>query len=137
MPRWLLYSFATILLWGAWGAESKLIVDRTSPYTGQVLFTFGLIPPVLLVLCSRRRFAGTNRRRGLFWAVLTGLLGGLGNLAFYMALTDGKASVVVPLTSLFPLVTVLLAVTALKERLNAGQYCGLALALAAIYLLST
>jgi transporter family protein len=58
-------------------------------------------------------------------------------VAFYTALESGKASVIAPLTSLFPLVTVLLAVVILKERLNYGQYAGLALALAAIYLLST
>ena len=113
VPRWLLYSLLTIAFWGAWGVESKLVVDRTSPYTNQVLFTFGLGAPVALVLVSRRRFAGRARRRGLTCAVVTGLLGGLGNVAFYMALSAGRASVVVPLTSLFPLVTVLLAMVVL------------------------
>ena len=136
MPAWLTYSLLAILFWGAWGLESKLLVDKTSPYTGQVLFTLGLFLPAALVLCSRRRFAGSNRRRGLFFAVLTGLLGGLGNIAFYMALVPGKASVVVPITSLSPLVTVLLAVVAMKEKVNRRQWAGVALALTAIYLLS-
>lgn len=136
MASWLVYSLLTILLWGAWGVESKLIVDRTSPWTSQVLFTFGLIPPVALVLMSRRRFAGRDRKRGVSYAVLTGMLGGSGNITFYLALVDGKTSVVVPLTSLAPLVTVLLAATVLKERISARQWVGLALALVAIYLLS-
>jgi uncharacterized membrane protein len=136
MPAWLFYTFVTVLLWGVWGFESKLLVDRASPYTVQVLYTFGLIVPVAVVLFSPKRFAGQHRGRGFFYAVLTGLLGGVGNIAFFVALVKGKASVVVPLTSLSPLVTVLVGVVFLKEKMRWFQYVGLVLALAAIYLLS-
>ena len=87
-----------------------------------------------------KRSAGDKRegrRKGLFWAFLTGILGGLGNLAFFQALVKGgKASVVAPVTALFPMVTVLLALIFLKERLGRVQWVGLALAFVAIYLLS-
>ncbi len=136
MPAWLWFSILTVLLWGAWGIESKAIVDRTNPFTGQYLFTFGLILPVLATLGSRRRFEGKHKVRGFAYAVLTGLLGGLGNIAFFMALINGRTAIVAPLTSLFPLVTVLLAVLVLKERLTARQGAGIAVAVAAICLLS-
>jgi transporter family protein len=136
MPAWLVYTLLTALLWGVWGYEAKLLVDRASPYAGQILFTFGLVVPLAVVLWSRRRFSGERRGRGFFYAFLTGLLGGGGNVAFYMALGGGSASTVVPLTSLSPLVTVLVGVVFLKERLGGRQYAGLVLALAAIYLLS-
>src|ERR1041385_3625969 len=45
-----------------------------------------------------------------------------------------KTSTVVPLTALYPLVTILLAVPLLKEKLNRIQLIGVVLALAAIYL---
>jgi transporter family protein len=135
-PGWLGYSILTVLLWGAWGIESKMIVDRTNPFTGQVLFTYGLIVPAIIALASKRRFEGQNVRRGLIYAFLTGLLGGLGNIAFYMALIKGRTSVVAPLTSLFPLVTVLLAFFTLKERVSPKQVIGLVLAIVAICLLS-
>ncbi len=136
MPAWLVYTLLTAVLWGVWGFESKLLVNRTSPYTGQVLFTLGLLLPAGAVLFSPRRFAGKQRGRGLFFAVVTGLLGGIGNIAFFMALAKGNASVIVPLTSLSPLVTVLVGVLVLKEKVRRFQYAGLGLALAAIYLLS-
>jgi transporter family protein len=47
-----------------------------------------------------------------------------------------KASVVGPLTSLFPLLTVILAMIFLKERMNRIQVAGVVLALAAIAILS-
>lgn len=136
MPAWLFYTLLTALLWGVWGFEAKLLMDRASPYAGQVLFTFGMVVPLAVVLVSKRRFSGERRGRGMFYAFLTGLLGGGGNVAFYMALNGGSASTVVPLTSLSPLVTVLVGVVFLKERMKARQYGGLALALVAIYLLS-
>ncbi len=136
MPAWLFYTLLTLLVWGVWGFEAKLLVDRASPYAAQVLFTFGLVIPLAVVMLSKRRFAGGRRWPGLGYAFLTGLLGGGGNVAFYVALQGGSASTVVPLTSLSPLVTVLVGVVFLKERMNRRQYAGLALALAAIYLLS-
>jgi transporter family protein len=136
MPAWLWYTILTVLLWGVWGFESKLLVDRTSPYTGQILFTMGLILPAFFVLLSKKRFAGKDKKRGVFFAVLTGLLGGGGNVGFFMALNRGSASTVVPLTSLSPLVTVLVGVVLMKEHMNRYQYSGLALAVVAIYLLS-
>ena len=136
MPAWLAYTLLTVVLWGVWGFESKILVNRTSPYTGQVLFTAGLVVPVVFVLMSPRRFAGSRRKLGFTFAFLTGLLGGLGNVVFFAALEKGRASAVVPLTSLSPLVTVLVGVLVLKEKMRRSQYIGLALALVAIYLLS-
>jgi len=137
MPAWLFYTIITAVFWGLWGFESKLLLNRASPYTSQVLFTAGLIGPALLVLLSPKRFSGRHPRRGFFFAALTGLLAGAGNIAFFGALANGRASVVVPLTSLSPLVTVLAGVLLLKEKMRRSQYAGAALALAAIYLLST
>ena len=138
MPRWLAFSLLTILVWGAWGAVSKVASDGVDANTNQIFFTFGLLPLILLVWRSpRNKPAGEGRRIGIRWAFLTGILGGTGNIAFFRALVmGGKASIVSPVTALFPLVTVILAVTFLHERIGTAQKVGLALALAAIYLLS-
>ncbi len=136
MPAWLAYTLVTVVLWGVWGFQSKIVVNRMSPWMGQVLLTVGLVVPVAIVLASPRRFAGSRRGRGFGYAFLTGLLGGAGNILFFAALTKGEASVIVPLTSLSPLVTVLVGVLVLKEKPRRSQAVGLVLALIAIYLLS-
>jgi bacterial/archaeal transporter family protein len=137
MPTWLAYSLLTILLWGSWGAVSKVASAGVDADTNQIFFTLGLLPLILIVMRSRHIHGGRNRKRGIAWAFLTGILGGAGNIAFFHALViGGKASIVVPATSLFPLVTVVLAVTFLHERISNAQKIGLALALGAIYLLS-
>lgn len=138
LPRWLAFSLLTILLWGAWGAVSKVASDGVDANTNQIFFTFGLLPLILMVWRSPRNTCGGEKRRtGLAWAFLTGILGGTGNIAFFRALAmGGKVSIVAPVTALFPLVTVILAVTLLHERVGTAQKVGLVLALTAIYLLS-
>lgn len=137
LPAWLVYSILTLLLWGVWGAISKAVSDDIDAYTNQVFFGIGMIPLLLLVVFSPRLKGGVQRRRGIFFATITGILGGTGNIAFFRSLmSGGKASVVVPATSLSPLVTVLMGYFILKERLTGVQKAGFILALVAIYLLS-
>ena len=137
MPRWLFYSLLTILFWGVWGTVSKVASDGVDAYTNQIFFTVGLLPLMLLVLRSTRRDRAPAGRAGNGWAFFTGILGGTGNIAYFLALgAGGNASIVTPATALFPLVTVVLAVVFLRERLGTAQKLGLVIALAAIYLLS-
>jgi uncharacterized membrane protein len=134
--QWMLLSLLTVLLWGGWGFESKIVVDRISPWFNQVLFSIGLLPPLLWILCSEklRRSPGPPTTA---YGVITGALSGFGNIAFYAALSKGgKVSMVVPMVGLAPLVTVILAFFILKESLNRTQQIGLVLALGSIYLLS-
>jgi bacterial/archaeal transporter family protein len=140
-PTWLLWSLATIVLWGVWGLVSKIASNGVDVYVNQLLYTVGLAPLMIFVAWTvwkhSPRESPEARRKGVFWAFLTGILGGLGNLAFFQALVKGgEASIVAPATALFPMVTVLLAVLFLKERLGRTQWGGLALAFVAIYLLS-
>jgi bacterial/archaeal transporter family protein len=138
MPAWLAFSLLTVLVWGAWGAVSKVASAGVDANTNQIFFMLGILPLILAVLRSPRIAVGGQQRRvGIFWAFLTGILGGIGNIAFFHALViGGKALIVVPVTGLSPLVTVIVAVILLKERLGTSQKIGVAAALVAIYLLS-
>ena len=137
IPAWLIYSILTLLLWGIWGAISKVISSHINAYTNQVLFALGMLPLLPLVCFSPRLKVCTQRERGILYAFITGILGGTGNIVFFESLmVGGKASVVVPLTSLSPIVTVLLGYVVLRERLTNVQKAGFVLAVVAIYLLS-
>jgi bacterial/archaeal transporter family protein len=137
IPAWLFYSLLTIVFWGVWGVASKVASAGVDANTNQIFFTVGILPLILLTLRSPRLAAGTQRKLGITWAFITGILGGTGNIAFFHALViGGKVSIVVPVTALFPVVTVILAITVLHERLGKLQILGFVLALVAIYLLS-
>ena len=135
MPKWLGYALLCIFWWGVFGLLAKLGSDKTSPAQMQILFTAGMLPLVVIAFVSGGNRVDTDRL-GVIYAVLIGVLAGLGGLAFFAAMAHGKASIVGPVTSLFPLLTVILAVTILKERMNRIQVAGIVLALIAIAILS-
>jgi transporter family protein len=141
LPVWLFWSLATVVLWGTWGLVSKIASDGVDAYVNQLLFTAGILPLLVFVGWTVRKSGAADNREGrgagVFWAFLTGILGGAGNMAYFQAMVKGgKASVVTPVTALFPMVTVLLALIFLKERLGRVQWVGLGLAFVAIYLLN-
>jgi transporter family protein len=135
IPRWLRYAVLCIFWWGVFGFLAKLGSDRTSPEQMQILFTIGMLPLVAAAVWSARMRVETDRL-GVFYAVLIGVLAGMGGVAYFAAMENGKASLVGPVTSLFPLLTVVLAVTFLKERMNRIQVLGILLGLIAIAILS-
>ena len=139
LPPWLAYCLLTIVFWGLWGVQSKLILEEISPLSNQVLFTPGLLLMVGLLWLRLRKSRSTvtgSLKLGIFFAFLTGVCGGVGNIAFFEALTNGRqASIVVPLTALYPMVTVLLAMIFLGEKMNRYQWVGLGLAIGAIIIL--
>jgi len=133
MPSWLFHALLTVLLFGGWGFVSRKLGDALTAEQALVISSLGLLP-VLAWLGSRGSSVSTRRGRGIVIAVAAGLLTGFGNLCLYQLLRSGeKAATLVPLTALYPLVTVLLAVVLLRERLNLWQGAGIVLATAAIY----
>ena len=133
MPRWLLYSVLTVLFWGVWGFLPRKLGSMSAEQS-QVISALGLLPIMLALGLRRGLLTGTRVKRGCLVAFAAGLVGSVGNVAFYRLMNAGQsASTVVPFTSLYPLVTVVLAVVLLKENLNAVQAGGIALALVAIY----
>ena len=138
---WLFYCLLAIVMWGAWGIVAKAAETEVKPVPMQVISTAGvLVVWVLLLSPNVRKIApGGERRRHLLlggaFAFGTGLCGGIGNLAMLKSFSEGaEASAVLPLTGMFPLVTVLLAILILRERLNVIQGVGMVVALVAIYL---
>lgn len=135
MPAWLLWTLTALLSWGVWAVLSKAMGSALTAEQSQALSTLGLLP-ILPVLASQCR--GSLRhasRRGLALAFAGGIITCLGNVAFYAALARGeKVATIASITSVSPLVTVLLALFLLKERLNRVQLGGLALSGVAIWL---
>jgi uncharacterized membrane protein len=133
MPKWLRYALLSIFWWGVFGFLSKIGSAKASPSQMQILFTVGMLP---LVAAALLRGKIDRDRLGAAYGMLIGVLAGLGGIAYFAAMQAGTASLVGPVTSLFPLLTVLLAVGILKERMNWIQFAGVVLGLISIAVLS-
>ena len=122
------YSLLAIVLWGVVGLLQKLGTNRISATSLLIWLTVGFI--VLLPLFMHNASLRGVGARGILVGILGGILNGLGSWFIFASLEKGaKASVAVPLTALYPLVTVLLATLFLAETLTGLQWIGVLLAL--------
>jgi transporter family protein len=122
-----------MLLWGGWGVVSKPLASALSPWQAQTLSTLGLLPVMAGLAFSRNLKHGPHPQRGFWQGLTAGVIGSAGNVACFQALAaGGKAAAVIPLTSLYPLVTILLALVFLGERLNLAQTSGILASLLAL-----
>lgn len=134
-PVWLWYALLGIFLWGLWGFLSKVGSGTASPMQMQILFTLGMLPVAIGMLVQMGGRLDRDRA-GIAYGLLSGIATGVGTLGYFAALHDQDASVVTPLTGIFPVLTVILAFLVLRERLNKVQMGGMLLALASIVILS-
>jgi len=102
-----------------------------------------LVTCVLLLLAVRLRgreaSTGSNGRRSgtmLSWALGVALLDTGGNLLFVAATLRGRLDVAAVLASLYPAGTILLAAWRLHERPTRRQFAGMAVALAAVLMIT-
>ncbi len=97
----------------------------------------GALAVTLLAAAGHTRACLAPRPRLLLAAGAVGLADVVGDLALVVAVGIGPLAVVGPLGSLDPVVTVLIAVAALGERLRAVQAVGVAVVLAGVILVAT
>jgi transporter family protein len=132
---WFYLSLITFILWGLWGFLAKL----SSKYIGpQAVYIWGSVGASVVTLISLL-FLGFRfefRQGGVIYALLGGLAGGGGVIFFYYALREGKASLVVTMTALYPLFTIILSYLILKEEISLRQTIGMVLALIAMVLMA-
>lgn len=132
---WFIYAIAAGLLWGLWGVVAKLISEEVNPFTNHFLFTLGMLftLPFILKKCTKATF----KLKGLLWGCIAACFAIAGNIAVFYAFTyGGQASIVIPVTNLYPLVTIIIALVAFKEKLNFINIIGVCLSVPAILLLS-
>jgi transporter family protein len=133
---WLWFAAIALVFWGITGITQKLATNKISSELSFIWFAYAMIAisATLAVFVSIH----WHVRPLIFWAAVAGgTLNGLGALTSFTALeSGGKASVVISLISLYPLVTVAIAVSVLHEQITASQAVGVGTAIIAAILLS-
>jgi len=133
----MIFIFLTTLFWGAAAIFDKLALGKTSPFTGMMVRQFILTGVLLAVGIGSWRLGslGTLDRRTIFFFGLSGICGGvLGLWTYYHALRLGGASLVVPITATYPLITVLLSWLILQEGLTVHRVVGTVLIVLGVWL---
>lgn len=129
---WLLYAFATMILWGVWGAFAGLSAERGFPDTlVYCVWSVTMILPALYVL-ARAGWRLDRDPLAVVYGMIVGLLGAGGQMVLFYALTTGPAYLIFPVISLSPVVTIAMSYLLLGERTNIVGAAGIVLALLAL-----
>jgi len=132
---WLVYSLIVVFFWGIVGVFQKLGANHSTPDSLMVWTTIGYV--ILLPFLFTGSHLTTLPPMAIAVGLLAGFANGLGAWFLLIALNKGAtAPVAVPFTALYPLLTIVLAITFLGERLTRTQALGISLALTAAVLLS-
>jgi bacterial/archaeal transporter family protein len=136
MHVWLGFAVLALVLWGITGVTQKLSTNRISSERSFLWFCWAMVALSAVVLLIAHPHWGLARFVVLC-SIAGGALNGLGAWTSFRALeSGGKASIVISLISLYPLLTVVLAIAVLGERLSWMQSAGAVTAIAAAILLS-
>jgi transporter family protein len=132
--RWLVPSLAYVVIVGMLGVTTKLALDDLS-WEEVLLWTTVVYAVIALALMlgirARLRLVG-----GAGWGVASGALAATALVMLFLAIGAGEVSQVVPITSSYPVITLLLAVAALGERVTATRAGATLLVVSGVVLLS-
>lgn len=135
MPLWFTLSIVTFVLWGLWGFFAKIASDSIDAKSAAILQGLAGFTITVSLLASQR-FRIEAHLSGNTAAFLAGVAFMVGIVTFTAALTTCRASVVVPISALYPVVTIGLGIAFLSEGVTPTQASGIGLALVAIVLMS-
>jgi transporter family protein len=132
---WLLPALAYVVLLGGLGVITKFAL-RYLGWPDLIVWTTAvyIVVSAVLLLSGRASLAGGSTGVGL--AVVAGVMAVLSLVMLYVALGYGDASQVVPFTSTYPLVALVLAWAVLGEQVTAGRAVGAVLVVAGAVLLT-
>lgn len=128
---------SVIILWGLWGFLYKVGISKIGMQ--KALFWSSLaytIINIIIISFLLRSGVKPDIGSGTDAILLGSIFAALGTLIFLFSLEKYQGSVVIPLTVLYPVVSVLLGILLLGERLTAQHFAGIVLGVIAVYLLA-
>jgi transporter family protein len=92
---------------------------------------------VALIVLVSLNFKPDIHPKGVFLAILTGMLGFAGALCFLYAASKGPISLVAVLSALYPVIAIILGVVFFNESITVKQGLGIVLGFGAVVLIAT
>jgi drug/metabolite transporter (DMT)-like permease len=135
MGLWFYASLGTLLSWGVCTAIFKHAYNQQGAHD-TVFFLANWVGMGLTVLPFGLSQGGFRLpSEGLGLGILIVLLYSLGDLTLFAAINRGPASIVSPLSGLYPLPTIAYSALILKEQISTGQWIAVGVVLVALVLI--
>ena len=123
------------ILYGVGTFFAKIVSERDPFIQWIIVNIVGIVLSIFIVIKDPQRLWQIQGKI-LIYGVISAVMVVLGSLLLYYALNKGRASIVVPLSSIGPAITTALAVLFLGEHLSINQIIGIVLVILGIILIS-
>ncbi|MCS6954939.1 MAG: DMT family transporter [Candidatus Calescibacterium sp.] len=137
---WLIFSVISLVLWGISGFFMKVATFKLDPRIAFIFQSTGVLIVASMVFFSTmgilKNSLSPDLKLYIISGLLAGLTGGLGTFFLLKAYEKGNLATVTVLTALYPVISVLLGIIILKEKLTLTQIIAIILSLVAIVLFS-
>jgi drug/metabolite transporter (DMT)-like permease len=138
--RSLVFALLAFALWGLWSLSNKIVVGKIGVGNVFGFYVISTLTVPLIYVWYRRSRYGSSEVESSRTAWALGAIGLVlnvgGTYAFTFALSMGLASLVAPISSAYPIVTVVAALILLNEKLNRIQLAGLACVIAGLFMIA-
>jgi uncharacterized membrane protein len=129
---WLIYALITTGFWGVWGAFAEFPTRHGFPETlVYVVWALTMIPPALYAM-HRVGWRVQGDPKSMLLGLLIGLTGAGGQMLLFHAVHTGPTYLIFPIIALSPVITIVLSMLFLRERVSKLGGFGVALALIAL-----
>jgi len=136
---WLIWAIAAAIVIGCADFLSKFAITKNGPYLFMFFLSIFQLPVACLYYFSQKKQAKIlPKMSAQIWiASLTGVFLLVSGLLFlYLGFNTGPASLVSPISGAYVIITVILSLLFLKEKVNRNQLIGIILAVVGILLTS-
>ena len=135
MSKTAVFAFGALVLYAGWAFLANL-ATRSIPAEQAVVYTYvgALTTGVAYYLWRSGPVVVSSRSAGL--ALASGALLAFGTIAYYVALSQGSATIATSISGMYLLGTTLLAVVFLDESFGLTKLAGVGLAVGAVLLLA-
>lgn len=136
LGSWYFPSLIALCLYGAWGYWGTRASNFICPLSITFYSSIGVLISGIIALILLG-FKPDISAKGGTYGLLNGLANGIACIFFILALRNGPTMPVVLVTSMYPMITLVLCMIFLKQGLTLKQGLGMGFAVLALILFST
>lgn len=132
--KWVLPSIITSIGYGVGAYLGKLVLHTVNNATYLMMLAIGQIIIVSLWKIFVKDSIPKIKTKGFVYSLIGIVLFNIGNIAYYYSLEKGYSSVVVPLSNTYIVITLILSILWLKEKIHLHQIIGILSVVAGVVL---
>lgn len=132
----LLLLILTAFLWGATPVLEKMGLGKTDPLTGVTIRSIAVTLALLIYVAVSgkvKQLLTADAKTIVIFSVTGLMAGGIAMVTYFYALKKGATSQVVPIAATYPLITAMMSVLILGERVTPLRLLGTVLIIAGVW----